>query len=227
MTVRGIRNNNPCNIRLDGKTKWAGASDEQTDTDFVVFKSPQFGIRAACRIILSYNSRGINTVRGIINTWAPPVENDTGAYVDDVAHRCQVSADDVLDVDSADTMRPLLQAIVIHECGFNPYAESIYDDAMRLAGIADIEPKPVTQTSAFKASTVTTIGGATAAVTETVRQVQTVNDTVASVHDTASQSISLLHMLTTMGPYIALALVIAGTVGVIYAVIQRHKSVGL
>ncbi len=224
--TRGLTNNNPGNLRKSS-TKWAGLTDEQLDHDFCTFKSPQFGIRAMCRVILSYNSRGINTVRGIINTWAPPVENDTGAYVNDVAHRCQVSADDVLDIDSADVIRPLLQAIVWHENGSQPYADSIYDDALRLAGISDIEPKPLMQSTAVKASTVTTIGGATAAITETVRQVQSVNDTVDGAHTTITQSVGILHTLIAIGPWIAVALVVAGLIGVIYSVLKRQKTLGI
>ncbi len=226
MTSRGVRLSNPGNIRLSS-AKWAGLADEQLDPDFCTFKSPQFGIRAMCRILLAYNARGVNTVEKIINTRAPATENDSQAYIQDVAHRCQVSVTDILDLDSADIMRPLLQAIVWHENGSNPYADTVYDDAMRLAGIADMESKPVMQSSAFKASTVTTIGGATAAITETVRQVQSVNDVAATVHDTAAQSFSLLHSLTQFGPYIALALIIAGTIGVIYSIIKRHKTLGL
>lgn len=226
MTARGIRLNNPGNIRKSA-TKWQGLADEQLDPDFCTFKSPQFGIRAMCRVILSYNGRGISTVRGIINTWAPPVENDTDSYVNDVAHKCQVSADDILDVDSSDVMRPLLKAIIFHENGSCPYSDSVIDDAMRLAGISDIAAKPVTQSNTFKASTVTTIGGATAAITETVRQVQGVNDTVSTVHDTAAQSIGLVQVLIQMGPYIALALVIAGTVGIAWSVYTRNKNLGV
>jgi hypothetical protein len=224
--ARGLRNNNPGNIRKS-TSKWAGLADEQPDPDFCTFKSAQFGIRAMCRILLAYNARGLATVRQIINTWAPPVENNTDAYVNAVAHGCQVSADDVLDVDSAEVMRPLLKEIVLHENGSQPYADSIYDDAMRLAGISDVATKPITQSSAFKASTVTTIGGATAAVTETVRQVQDVNDTVATVHDTAVQSFGLLNMLTAIGPYIALALVVAGLVGLGYSIWKRNSTLGI
>lgn len=226
MTSRGERNANPGNIRKSA-TKWSGLADEQLDPDFCTFKSPQFGIRAMCRILLNYNARGVNTVKAIINTWAPPVENDTGAYVTDVAHRMQVASDDILDLDSADVMRPLLKAIVFHENGVDPYTDAIYDDAMRLAGIADIQPKPITQSNTFKASTVTTIGGATAAVTETVRQVQDVNDTATAVHDTAVQSLGLLHTLTAIGPYIALALVAAGLIGLGYSIWKRNSTIGI
>lgn len=226
MTSRGERNLNPGNIRKSA-TKWAGMADEQLDPDLITFKSAQFGIRAMCRILLTYSGRGINTVQDIINTWAPPSENDSQAYIQDVAHRCQVSATDVLDIDSADIMRPLLQAIVHHECGSDPYPTSVYDDAMRLAGIADIEAKPLIKTNAAKASTVTTIGGATAAITETVRQVQSVNDTVGDAHSTITQSVGLIHTLISWGPWIAVALVVMGVCGILWAKYHDQKKLGI
>lgn len=226
MTARGIRNFNPGNLRRND-TKWAGMADDQTDPDFVVFKSPQYGIRALCRVLLSYNSRGINTVAQIISTYAPSSENDTAAYIEDVAHACQVSATDVLDLDSADVMRPLVRAIIRHENGSQPYSDAVIDDALRLAGISDMTPKPVMQSSTFKASTVTTIGGATAAITETVKQVQDVNDIAQSAHDTAAQSISLIHAIVHLGPWIALALVLAGMAGIVFSLYQHNKNVGV
>mgnify|MGYP003533551919 FL=1 len=43
---RGIRNNNPLNIRLSAD-KWQGMREEQTDKAFVQFKSMAYGYRAA------------------------------------------------------------------------------------------------------------------------------------------------------------------------------------
>ena len=80
---RGFRNNNPTNIRLGAP--WQGMSPTQTDGSFVQFIAPQWGIRAAAKILLHYQAEGFNTVRQIINHWAPPNENDTDAYIADVA----------------------------------------------------------------------------------------------------------------------------------------------
>ena len=42
MPARGIRNNNPGNIRKG--EKWKGLSPIQNDSSFCVFKSPEYGI---------------------------------------------------------------------------------------------------------------------------------------------------------------------------------------
>ena len=86
--MRGIRNNNPLNIRRSA-TRWQGAREEQTDKSFVQFKSMAYGYRAAWKILQTYYERfclqgQTFTVRNIISRWAPPSENDTEAYINNV-----------------------------------------------------------------------------------------------------------------------------------------------
>lgn len=119
---RGIRNNNPGNIERRG-TRWRGMSPDQSfDPRFIVFTAPEFGIRAMTRVIRNYMARGLTTVEEIINTWAPPVENDTGAYVRAVARAVGVRADDPVQWDK---MPELLAAIIQHENGVQPYSPEL------------------------------------------------------------------------------------------------------
>ena len=85
MKTRGIRNNNPLNIRRS-TDRWDGARTEQTDPSFVQFETPAYGYRAAWKVLQSYYTRFCHqsqpfTVRSIISRWAPPNENDTDAYI--------------------------------------------------------------------------------------------------------------------------------------------------
>ena len=85
MKNRGIRNNNPLNIRHSADL-WQGARRVQTDKSFVQFESMAYGYRAAWKTLESYwkhfkSVRQPFTVRNIISRWAPPTENDTEAYV--------------------------------------------------------------------------------------------------------------------------------------------------
>ena len=82
---RGLRNNNPLNIRHSAD-KWQGARIAQTDKAFVQFTSMAYGYRAAWKILdtycLAFKREGkAYNVRNIIGRWAPPTENDTDAYV--------------------------------------------------------------------------------------------------------------------------------------------------
>ena len=131
---RGIRLNNPGNIDRTGD-KWQGmAADQSGDSRFVVFVAPHWGIRALAKVLLSYQRKhGLKTVRGIINRWAPPVENDTGAYVDQVAKVCGVEPDDTIDIQNKVVLRAMVTAIIQHENGQQPYGAAVIELGIELA----------------------------------------------------------------------------------------------
>ena len=83
-TPRGIRNKNPLNIRK--VSKWRGLASEQ-DKSFCTFIDMEWGVRAAVKILRHYSRRGIHTVADIIQTWAPPFENNTNRYIQVVCSR--------------------------------------------------------------------------------------------------------------------------------------------
>lgn len=115
---RGIRNNNPGNIRHGDS--WQGLALNQSDSDFCVFTSPEYGIRAMARIIINYRKRhGISTIHGIISRWAPPSENNTEAYIRAVSDACHVQPTDVIDV--KEYLPDIISAIIKHENGVQPY----------------------------------------------------------------------------------------------------------
>lgn len=131
---RGIRNHNPGNIDRTGD-KWQGMDADQSGDDrFVVFVAPQWGIRALVKVLLSYQRKhGIKTIRGIINRWAPPVENNTSAYVDQVAKACGVEPDDTIDIENKAVLRALVSSIIKHENGQQPYGAGVIDLGIDLA----------------------------------------------------------------------------------------------
>ena len=127
---RGLRNNNPGNIRRGAN--WQGMAAEQTDDDFVVFTDPLFGIRAMSRILSNYAARGVLTVEQIISTWAPPNENDTGSYIRSVLNDTGWSRNYV-PVKSDGDHQTLIKAIVRHENGKQPYSDTLINDGINLA----------------------------------------------------------------------------------------------
>tara|TARA_R110001599_G_scaffold287356_2_gene489915 strand:+ start:9600 stop:10061 length:462 start_codon:yes stop_codon:yes gene_type:complete len=117
---RGIRNNNPGNLENNG-IDWVGLSSTQTDSRFYQFSDPKYGIRALARTLKTYESSyGINTVEGIINRWAPPHENNTNSYIDHVASVLGVRRDQSFVVSL--NLVPLVESIILHENGSNPYS---------------------------------------------------------------------------------------------------------
>lgn len=85
---RGIRNNNPGNIRWGADWQGLKKDGKLQDPSFCVFKSPVWGIRALAKLLKNYQRLyGLNTPRKIINRYAPPNENQTQAYIQSVAHQ--------------------------------------------------------------------------------------------------------------------------------------------
>lgn len=128
--TRGIRNNNPLNIRHSAD-HWQGARIEQTDPSFVQFQSMAYGYRAAWKVLESYwkhfkRHRQPFTVQSIIHRWAPPSENDTGAYVRTVLTLTSLGGHENLPRPfmgiAIDKLVRLLAAMTTMECGV-PYKE--------------------------------------------------------------------------------------------------------
>ena len=91
---RGIRNNNPLNIRKSADN-WKGQTGD--DGEFVQFTSPVMGVRAAARILKNYrNIYNRNTISGVIERWAPSSENDTMSYIKSVAQKINIDPHQVL-----------------------------------------------------------------------------------------------------------------------------------
>ena len=129
--AKGLRNNNPGNIRLSAD-RWQGLASPQTDPEFFQFESPLWGIRALARTLKTYIERhGIRTVAGIISRWAPPIENDTAAYIAAVSARTNLDPNER--VDYARDVGALVHAIITQENGFNPYPADLLRQGISLA----------------------------------------------------------------------------------------------
>lgn len=113
---RGIRNNNPLNIRI-GNT-WLGERANPTDPNFEEFVAMEYGVRAAFVILRRYIRRyHKDTIASIVSTWAPAVENQTQKYIDSVS--AQMGIDPLLPIkyEDKETMCNLVAAMVKVECG--------------------------------------------------------------------------------------------------------------
>ncbi|EKY5474169.1 hypothetical protein N2K09_RS01515 [Escherichia coli] len=120
--ARGIRNNNPGNLEYSKTNPWVGQTGD--DGRFAKFETPEHGIRALGRNLMSYQRQGIDTVSEIINRWAPPTDkNDTMSYIKAVCEQLGVSADEPLDASNPDILKALCAAIIHHENGSQPYSD--------------------------------------------------------------------------------------------------------
>lgn len=109
-TPRGIRNNNPLNIRHNGD-RFLGEVVPGRDRAFKQFASMAYGYRAAFVILGSYLARGLNTVEKIIRAWAPPTENNTEGYIAHVVQRSGVGRNKALTAESGGDYRKIVAAM--------------------------------------------------------------------------------------------------------------------
>ena len=152
---RGIRNNNPGNLEASSSNPWIGQTG--SDGRFAKFETPEHGIRALGRNLISYQRQGIDTVGEIINRWAPPSDNnDTAAYIKAVCAQLGVTANQPLDASNPDTLQALCAAIIKHENGTQPYSPDQLSTGVSAAlGLSQLPTsnKRYTGNAAFDAAT--------------------------------------------------------------------------
>lgn len=135
MTPRGIRLNNPGNIR-HSKDKWQGLSNIQDDPRFLKFIAPEWGIRAMVKILITYQTKyGCNNIAAIVYRYAPPEENNAEAYIRSLCSGTAIDRGQPLDVRDYQTCLRLVKAIIRHENGVQPYDEATIVRGLELAGV--------------------------------------------------------------------------------------------
>lgn len=109
--TRGLRNNNPGNLRLS-KDKWQGLKAVQTDKEFFQFETMAHGYRALIRTLQNYRKlHKCQTIADFISRYAPKIENNTAGYIQRVCREMQVPTTYVPDVNDKATMCNFAAAI--------------------------------------------------------------------------------------------------------------------
>ena len=118
---RGIRNNNPLNIRKGNN--WQGERHPQTDKEFEEFESMQMGIRAAFKLIKNWMNgfggrrKPCTNLEQLISTWAPEIENATRSYIDFVSLNTGIHPRKEIKFQDRTTMCNIVRAMAYVECG--------------------------------------------------------------------------------------------------------------
>jgi hypothetical protein len=107
---RGIRNNNPGNIKDDG-TSWQGMAG--SDGVFVIFADMAWGVRAMATALVNMIRKGYNTVGTLIPEWSA---TDQAAYVANVANAMGIAPGDLITTD-VPTLSALIRAMITQENG--------------------------------------------------------------------------------------------------------------
>lgn len=124
MIPRGIRNNNPLNIRVGNV--WLGEVKNPTDPLFEQFNSMEYGLRAGFVLLRRYiRHYKRQTIEDIISSWAPSNENNTKAYIDTVVKVSGIPSNRILHYSDKESMCKLVDAMCFVENGKHVSMEKI------------------------------------------------------------------------------------------------------
>lgn len=134
--TRGLRNNNPGNIR-EGKgdsTFWVGERATDDDASFEEFTTMPYGVRAATVLFRNYQSiYGLDSIARLIGRWAPPNENNTAAYIAHISARTGIPPRAYINL-RGPAIYPFLRAVFREENG--PVADTFISEEDIRKGVA-------------------------------------------------------------------------------------------
>ncbi|HCT1399442.1 TPA: hypothetical protein OTO79_002681 [Morganella morganii] len=138
---RGSRNNNPGNIRISDNN-WEGQVGD--DGEFVRFASPEHGVRALGKNLITYRNKGVVTINQIISRWAPKKDgNDTEGYIKFVSGKMGVDPNVPIDVTDINTLKSITTAIMQQEGNHSISGEQIDAGLQAALGLTRLpEPDP-------------------------------------------------------------------------------------
>ena len=117
----GETNNNPGNIDYDG-TPWLGLTGQ--NGRFCTFSDPVYGIRAIKHVLKAYVSKhNLFTLKEWVDRWAPPNENNTTSYEQDMTTRTNVPLDKDLRNITPQDLQAIVKGFIIHENGRCIYSD--------------------------------------------------------------------------------------------------------
>lgn len=116
---RGIRNNNPLNIRKSAIC-WVGMDEDQSkDTEFVQFINMRYGFRAAAIVLRNYHRLyEINDIASVVSRWASKSENNTSKYIDIVCRDTGLKPDEAIDFNNPFRLAEILRSMAKVETGW-------------------------------------------------------------------------------------------------------------
>ena len=208
--IRAVRNCNPLNIERNAKNKWQGLVPESEMTPeqaaekrYEVFRSPVWGFRAGAILMIAYQDRNdIDTIAGVVRKWAPPIENDAGAYINAVCKQTGFGPAVALNFHSYDHIAPVIKAMSIHEGGGWRFSDRDLDAGLTKAGI-DLPVKAIAQSRTIKTATASVgtslaLGG------------------VTEIADQLAPAMSIVRELREYAPYIALTVLLVAIAAIVW-----------
>ena len=170
---RGVRNNNPLNVKFSTANHWYGQTGADED-GFVICEYPWQGYRMSAVLLKNYQKNhlatdgsAIDTVAEIIARWAPQVPSGTenphqAAYIATVRRWMGVEKGAHIDCEDHDQMKSLISAMARFETGMEKPFGALTDKALERGLLeAGIRPEgaPAAKDKDLKATKVVTVTG--------------------------------------------------------------------
>ena len=125
---RGLRNNNPGNLRISN-INWKGkiSNNQNTDKAFEQFSTIHYGIRAMITDVANdITIKKLNTLTKLINSYAPPTENDTINYINFVSKQTNLQPNQTINV-TPDIISKIVKSKILIENGANVINKNLPD----------------------------------------------------------------------------------------------------
>lgn len=207
---RGIRNNNPGNIKRSNDP-WQGLATIQNDDKFFQFKTMAYGIRALARTLITYQDKyDIRTVEQFVARYAPASENDVDNYIGVVSREAKIHKKVKLNFHNYEDLEPIVRGILRMENGviWKKYIrQGDIDEGLRLAGVP--HNKPLAKSKTVQAATVAATGGALQVIAEAANNL--------------APAVSLFEQVISWFPYLGAVLIVAGLGYIIYSKFKERS----
>lgn len=113
---RGIRNNNPGNLKYSPANNWQGQTGKDNG-GFCIFSAPNFGLRAVGVLLRTYINAGYNTIGKIFPRYSPDANGVSGAYAAAVSKASGIPTTKVLSASDTASIAKIIWALVPFENG--------------------------------------------------------------------------------------------------------------
>lgn len=208
--TRGIRNNNPGNIRKSNDP-WQGLSEVQYDPEFFQFKSMAYGVRAIARTLITYQDKyNIRTIKNVSERYAPSADNND--VVDYYMKVCAIAGiydhNKVLNFHTYKDLEPVIRGIIYKENAPDHILvkQEDIDKGLMMAGV-----QPPKKSGAVSTTIVATSGISVAykAITDNINEI--------------TPALPFIERIAQYWPWLAAGIMVAGLGYIIYEKIYNHK----
>jgi hypothetical protein len=108
------------------------------------YKTPEEGLKALDDNLASYGKKGVNTLADVITKWAPPNENDTAAYIQNVARATGLKPDQQIDLSNPYVRHQISAGIVQQENGRQAIYQPAQTEQPSEKTFAALQPEDIT-----------------------------------------------------------------------------------